>query len=175
MFEELRKSLLSFLCICMSICVLQPQHIYASEPDNDYDSIESYEYVEPTILQEDESKREEASKTFILSDKTYQKVLYSIPVHYEEDGEWKEIDNTLTEDEIATISSDEVSGYMNKKSKLKIKFSKKMHEENLASISVDKYSIKWGIDDFEHKSEAVILKNEESNDENQNMTSFWWQ
>ena len=59
--------------------------------------------IEPTILNEDESLREIDSKTFIMSDGSMQKVIYSVPVHYEEEGEWIEVDNTLVDDNIEEI------------------------------------------------------------------------
>ena len=125
-----KKIILSILCLSMMI-TQSFQMIYANQ-DETYEEIidESFNEIDPkeeiseeqeaVILNEDESLRDETSKTFIMSDKSIQKVLYTIPVHYEEDGKWKEIDNTLSED-----NSDNINGYSNNKSKLKIKFSKK--------------------------------------------------
>ena len=96
----------------MTVCQLTPfESTYAIEGE----PIEENNVI---LLEEDESLREEYSKTFILSDKTYQKIIYSIPVHYKENDEWKEIDNTLVDDdglmyveevEIEETSSEEVS------------------------------------------------------------------
>ena len=73
---------------------------------------------------------------------TMQKIIYSVPVHYKDDGKWKEIDNTLSINEASAISDDEeVSGYETGKSKTKVKFSKMMHKKNLASITSDRYRI----------------------------------
>ena len=83
----------------MTVCQLTPfESTYAIEGE----PIEENNVI---LLEEDESLREEYSKTFILSDKTYQKIIYSIPVHYKEDDEWKEIEEV----EIEEISSEEVS------------------------------------------------------------------
>ena len=108
----LRKMMLYILIICMTVCQLTPfESTYAIEGE----PIEENNVI---LLEEDESLREEYSKTFILSDKTYQKIIYSIPVHYKENDEWKEIDNTLVDDdglmyveevEIEETSSEEVS------------------------------------------------------------------
>ena len=85
------------LVICTTICQLTPiRTTYALEEDIN-------EEAEVVILGEDVSLREESSKTFILSDQTYQKVIYSIPVHYEENGEWKEIDNTFIDDGLSYV------------------------------------------------------------------------
>lgn len=48
-----------------------------------------------TVLGEDESRREESVKHFILSNGTRQAVIYSEPVHYMKNGKWHDIDNTL--------------------------------------------------------------------------------
>ena len=78
LFLHFKKCLLFILVICMTVCQLTPvRSTYALEED-----------TEVVILGEDVSLREESSKTFILSDKTMQKVIYSIPVHFEENGEW---------------------------------------------------------------------------------------
>jgi hypothetical protein len=42
-----------------------------------------------------------------MSDHSIQAVMYSEPVHYQEDGEWKEIDNTFSKKQkIKTILTD---------------------------------------------------------------------
>ncbi len=65
------------------------------------------------ILQEDEEKRESNVKHFILENKTYEAVVYDSPVHYLEDGKWKDIDNSLAEVvdeglEVSNPSSEEI-------------------------------------------------------------------
>jgi len=72
----LRKGILQLLVISMTICSLTPANsVYAVEEQT------SQQETEVIVLAEDESLRDESSKTFILSDKTMQKVIYSIPVH----------------------------------------------------------------------------------------------
>ncbi|HBI04672.1 MAG TPA: hypothetical protein DDY49_11660, partial [Paenibacillaceae bacterium] len=53
--------------------------------------------TEAQIIGELENKREKNVKHFLKEDHTYEAVLYPLPVHYQEDGQWKEIDNTLVE------------------------------------------------------------------------------
>lgn len=48
-----------------------------------------------TILGELDDQRDEYEKHFRLSDGSNMAVSYPIPVHYEENGEWEDIDNTL--------------------------------------------------------------------------------
>jgi len=49
------------------------------------------------ILEEVVEKREDNIKHFLLEDKTYEAVIYNQPVHYKDNGHWKDIDNTLVE------------------------------------------------------------------------------
>ena len=51
--------------------------------------------TEPVLLGEDPERREENVKHFLRSDGAYTAVYYNEPIHYEKDGEWKDIDNTL--------------------------------------------------------------------------------
>ena len=47
------------------------------------------------ILREVPEKRERYAKHFQMEKKGLAAAVYSVPVHYEEGGEWKEIDNRL--------------------------------------------------------------------------------
>jgi len=53
-------------------------------------------YPASPIIGEDESLRDQTSKYFRCEDGTYIAVQYGVPVHYNEDDEWKEYDNTLS-------------------------------------------------------------------------------
>ena len=50
---------------------------------------------EKTVVKEDETKREKYSKEFILADNSRMIAVYSSAVHFEDDGAWVDIDNTL--------------------------------------------------------------------------------
>ena len=47
------------------------------------------------LLYEDVSGREENIKRFVREDRAVEAVVYPYPVHYQENGEWKDIDNRL--------------------------------------------------------------------------------
>lgn len=87
------------------------------------------------ILGEVEEKRESNVKHFLKENGTYEAVVYSQPVHYLEDGKWKDIDNTLIEngDIIANSQND-----------LMIKLSKKL-EGNLVTIKQKNHEIGWSL------------------------------
>ncbi len=128
------------------------------EPDAS-DKVE--ETPEAVILGEDESRREESVKHYIMSDHTYKAVRYSSPVHYEQDGEWVDIDNTLADEEAQ--DSDDVNGFVNKSNGFKIKFAKKSNGKKLVSIKKDKYGLSWGYDsNSKNKVDAVIQEKTEA-------------
>ena len=74
----------------MCVTLLNPLNVYATNEDI---HVEEQPFIETevTVLDEDKSERTEYSKDFIMSDKSVQKIIYSIPVHYQEDGEWMSI------------------------------------------------------------------------------------
>lgn len=51
--------------------------------------------VSSTVVAEDPSKRDQFQKDFLLSDNTHLLVVYPEAVHYQKDGAWVDIDNTL--------------------------------------------------------------------------------
>lgn len=154
----------------MSVGLLTAKEkVFAVSPQVDEDQT-----PEATLLNEDVDLREESTKTFVMSDKSYQTIVYSMPVHYFEDGTWKEIDNTLIDDSSSSneevqqsedsVNDDEVLGYKNKSGSNRIKFAKKVHKNNLGSLTYDKYKITWGFDDATNKSNGVYTQNEMNDD-----------
>lgn len=61
-----------------------------SEPVTE-ESVERESYIEKEIVE----KRTENSKQFLMSDGMVMVQTYGMPIHYEENGAFKEIDNTL--------------------------------------------------------------------------------
>ena len=59
---------------------------------------------EVTVLEEVEESRTEYSKEFKLSNGLYAAAVYAAPVHYMEDGQWKDIDNTLKTSRIGSLN-----------------------------------------------------------------------
>lgn len=83
--------MLSLVLITVMFMSCLPAGIFAlesSDEDNAY------------ILSEDISKRGENEKHFVMSDGSMIAVKYDEPVHYMLDGEWKEVDNSLSYDSV---------------------------------------------------------------------------
>ena len=103
-----------------------------TQEDTESESSES----EPQIIGEDESRRDETTKHFIMSDGSRRAVMYSQPVHYRENGKWIDVDNTLTYNE-------DSESYINKKNSFNVEFKKKFNSENLFSIENEGYTLSW--------------------------------
>lgn len=105
---------------------------------------------EPEIVGEDTSRRTETEKHFRMSDGTYVAAMYDMPVHYrDEEGEYREIDNTLEE------AGEE---YGTKAGPQEVKLSKKASSKKLVTVKRDGYTISWG---FEGASKAKVEIGEE--------------
>lgn len=79
--------------IALCICIVSFPII--SMADTDDKSLDDEENMEPYALQELDEYRTANTKQFLMSDNSIQAVMYNEPVHYNENGEWKDIDNTL--------------------------------------------------------------------------------
>ncbi len=101
------------------------------------------EVTPPQVLGEIESERTAYEKQFYMSDHSIKVVVYSEPVHYYEDGEWKDIDNTLTLEK--PQNSDDITGYANKAGDFSVKLAADTDEENLAKLEKDKYTLEFNL------------------------------
>ena len=79
----------------------------------------------PFIIGEDDELRAESVKHFRLSDGSYLMVDYGTPVHYESDGDWLDIDNTL-------VSRD--GRYENAQGESKVSFSADEYSDELYTL-----------------------------------------
>ena len=110
----------------------------------------------PHIIGEDDEKRTENEKRFLMSDGTNMAVMYDGAVHYrEEDGSYKEIDNGLEE------GTDEEGNevYSTKQGARKVKLSKKASEKKLVTIKEKGNKISWGYEGAS-KVKAEVKKEE---------------
>ncbi|MDE5984728.1 MAG: DNRLRE domain-containing protein, partial [Eubacterium sp.] len=99
------------------------------------------EDVEPYVLQELEEYRTIDTKQFLMSDHTVQAVMYNEPVHYEENGEWEDIDNSLEFEESA--DKDDFDGYKTKEGNFNVKFAEKSDSDKLVTITENDYELSW--------------------------------
>lgn len=95
------------------------------------------------ILREVPEKRERCVKHFQMTQKGMAAAVYPAPVHYEEDGQWKEIDNRL---EAVQENGREV--YRNLASAVRVSFAKESDTKELVTIEKDGKKILWGLSPF---------------------------
>ena len=95
------------------------------------------------IIGEDESLRTEDTKHFILSNGTKIAARYEVPVHYEVNGEWKDIDNSLTLQD--SVDADDIKGFVNTASGVRFKFASNSKSAKLFRMKFDEYEVSWGL------------------------------
>lgn len=83
--------------VTMSEMPVMQASVLDTIPSADSAEIEQINEVLPAyVVEEDVSKHSEFFKEFILSNGLRLATIYPDSVHYEDNGQWKEIDNTLT-------------------------------------------------------------------------------
>lgn len=96
-------------------------------------------------------KREESTKYYLLESKRYEAVKFGVPVHYLDNGAYKDIDNSL----ILETDKDGNSYYTNKANSVQAFFAASTNEGWSAGISKDGYEMKWKLDGTEKGVSAV--------------------
>ena len=91
---------------------------------------------ESEILYEDISRRDKYTKHFVMSNGLNKAVKYAQPIHYKENDEWLDIDNTLEYNQ-------ETYKYENQANSFKVNFDKKIKSEELFSIENKGYTMSW--------------------------------
>ncbi len=126
----------------------------------------TFSNVEEKILGEDISKRKLNEKHFVLENEMILATTYPYNVHYKENGEFKDIDNSLQEIKNTDMDSKDnlensESIYENKNNIFKIRFAKKSNHNKLVSLTYNQNKISWGMQDA-NKTEAKIINQNDS-------------
>ena len=108
---------------------------------DDIDTTES----EAEILAEETSKREQYVKHFRMSDGSYRATQYEVPVHFMQDGEWTDYDNTLVEVDADTEDGENASNkdLTNTLADYSVRLSKKTNGKKFVRIEKDGYKLSW--------------------------------
>ena len=120
-------------------CFLAFVIIISSIGVNSFATTDVEKTEEVTIVEEDLSKRGETEKHFINTDGSYTAMSYNEAVHFEKDGEWSEIDNTLerrTDENGNTVIE-------NKNGPVEVTFNENPSDGEIGKISYDGYSLSW--------------------------------
>lgn len=111
--------------------IVTSQYPTTMDPEFDPSSI--------ALLNEVLEERTNASKTFRKMDGTLETALYKQNVHYHENGEWKEIDNSF---------NDIGQELENKENSFKLKFPKTIDDNKTIKFTENEYGIDWSILDI---------------------------
>ena len=127
------------LCLALLVNML-PMSIFAEEFQEALaasGSIAETKPEEATVVHEITENRTEYTKEFLLSNGLRMATVYATPVHYQEGGNWKEIDNTLTTKATGVLSN--TAGIWD------ISFPQQMTKENCITIHKDGYTLSFGM------------------------------
>ena len=134
------KSIRKLLSICLVLVMLfnmLPLHAFAAEtekqPPSDttgQEAVSNDVYIVEEIIE----KRTEYTKQFRLSNGLHIATVYASPVHYEVDGQWEEIDNTLQ-----PVNTRSGNAYVNTAGVWQVSFPQNMTENNGVTITKDGY------------------------------------
>lgn len=131
------------------------------DPTTEIDVGEAEEREEPfngaSVLGEVEDLREERTKYFLMSNGSFAAVDYGTDVHYKtEEGEWEEIDNSLTNDSDSTDGS----GYANKEGRVRFKFAKNTNQKFLVKMQQGPTHLYMSLQAPQHNKGAKVSKSE---------------
>lgn len=156
MKKTLSNILTVMLALLMALYVF-PYEVIATMPDatepEEYDTSVLDESVfeednkskkEAYILFEDTEQRDETTKVFRMSDGSYTAAVYPMQVHFEENGEMREINNQF---ELKTDEDGEMY-YENTASPVKITLPAGLSEDNAVTYSKDEYSVSFSLSEM---------------------------
>ncbi|TYQ18382.1 UNVERIFIED_CONTAM: LOW QUALITY PROTEIN: RHS repeat-associated protein [Acetivibrio alkalicellulosi] len=115
---------------------------------------------EVKLVGEDISRRDKNVKHFLRDDMSFEAVIYPFSVHYEEDGEWKDIDNTLIE----TTDDDKNDIFKNKSNDFRVKYPKTSIPKKMVTVTKNDYELSWGIDS-NSKSKVSVIEPDTKNED----------
>ena len=106
-------------------------------------------------VKEVEALREENVKHFEMPDGTFKAVVYSEPVHRKDaDGNWQDIDNTLT-----SVSKNGLTDYASSDGRIKFSKDIKSADGRIFELNENGYSISFSLIDENAKSVTADIKN----------------
>ena len=132
-----------FLCIILSVIMLinmVPFGVLAENMSMDQNAEAQLKETpdEAYVVEEIVESRSEYIKEFQLSNGMRLAAVYSEPVHYDVDGEWDEIDNTLQLDSTRSTNT-----YVNTAGEWQVSFPQSLTTDNGVTISKDGFTLNF--------------------------------
>ena len=107
--------------------------------------------TEVTVLEEIEENRTQFSKEFLLSSGLHMTAVYATAVHYEQDGQWLDIDNTLV-----STGLDGSAAYTNTAGIWDVSFPQQLTADSRITVTRDGYTLSFGMGGAIHSGDAGI-------------------
>ncbi len=147
--KYVKKTISVFLSILtiLSMCSVSMPVFAAYDWKKDLQQIDDYylqEEFSSKIVAEVEALREENTKHFLCEDGSYIATTYSEPIHYKENGEWKEIDNTLKLSNKVKSSSGKAM-YVPKSADTEVKIPQSFSDGQKISLTKKGHTISFGV------------------------------
>ena len=161
----MKKFSTRFLTALLAVAILVaglPMSVFAAEVNNSTNAsatntdlgtgIETVKNAEVYAVDEDIALRNSNTKYIRMSDGSYYVAMYNNEVHYQnEDGEWEEIDNTLSSS--SSADDDDFVGVSTAKSKYNVKFANNSSSSKLVTIKDGNYGYTY--DEPEYAGDEV--------------------
>ena len=109
---------------------------------------------ETTLLYEITDKREENVKVYKTNFGGYSAYISSVPLHYLDNGEWKDIDNSLSQNDDGTFSN-AANGF-------EVNLPVALADNSGVSISKDNYSVSFALNDTKDNQNVKVENNKKS-------------
>lgn len=151
--KKLKIGITGLMCIGLAISSLPLTYATEIPQNTDLNS--------KIVIEELTDLREEYTKHFLNSDGTITAVTYNDTIHYKDnDGKWKDINNTLVSKEIESYSQNKnnTDNYLTLEDNplMNIQFNKNSNSNNLVNIQNNGHYIKLGIANSLKKNATII-------------------
>ena len=163
--------MLAFILVIVMLLEVGPMQVFATENGNAEDTVaiplpevssQQYPAEIPELYIEGEvtELRSEYEKHYRLTDGSFMAVQYQVPVHYEDEGQWVDIDNTL--EAVTMFSGDTVYQAVNGENVQA--FASDLSDGTIMTMATDDHMISMSIWIYDSVEEAVIEDEPENSD-----------
>ena len=143
MRKKISKFLACILCISIMVTSIPITSNAEQQGDVSDNNVSPVDQEEAVIVSELQDKRSADTKTFLMSDGSYMYAVYPEQVHYRENNEWVDVDNSFE----TTADDDGDVLLENKKNSFKVKFCNKAKSKKLVSLKSGDYQVDWALND----------------------------
>ncbi len=145
---------LSIILATLFVLEILPLTVFAAELETYNHALEfqsdSFETVESPISFEITEEREENIKVYQREDGTFSAFTSAVPIHYEENGEWKDIDNTLVEKQVENKTV-----LINKENSYQVEFPEQLTSDTEIKLDNGEAEIAFSMRDISASSAVV--------------------